>query len=240
MRNYNELVEGVAKAIYEQQVQQAKKRIDEKTFDSTEIVSLFARLKNESDTAHVLIVSSFIESAMSDIMKQSMEHIKTKDDIECVFGSNAPLSTFGNRITLAYYLGWIEKNTRDRLNDFRKIRNEFAHRAYKITYADSKIESKFAPLLADLEKITKIIMPIIRSEPTEYRYTDPTEMDNSKRYICSMCVLIYNVVKDLLVLPECVSLRVDPNDLVNYESGPRIISALSKNFSESLLEIMKA
>jgi DNA-binding MltR family transcriptional regulator len=52
---------------------------------------------------------------------------------------NAPLSTFGGRITGAYCMGLIDKRNLKELRWIKKVRNKFAHGMHGVTFADEEI-----------------------------------------------------------------------------------------------------
>jgi hypothetical protein len=127
-------LEAAAKAMHDYQVGAARKAIDDTEFDSSEMPAIFRRLHRESETSQVLVVSSYLEDRFVSLLVNQMADMQSEDAKGKVFGNNGPLATFGSRITLSYHLGWIKKDTVDRLNNFRKIRNIFAHQAFYILY----------------------------------------------------------------------------------------------------------
>lgn len=70
-----------------------------------------------------------IGSFMEDILKSNFIEIWSIDKSKYseFFGSNGPLSTFSQRLTIASGLNWLSPNLRKDADLLRKIRNEMAH-----------------------------------------------------------------------------------------------------------------
>lgn len=92
-------------------------------------------LTESNDKGMVLIASSVIEDALTDIIKARL--IKSPSAKDSLFaGEGSPLSTFSAKIEMAYRIGGINDINRNTLTVFRRLRNDFAHNA-AITSLDS-------------------------------------------------------------------------------------------------------
>ena len=136
----------VAKAIYDTQVKEARAHIDRLTFDPQEVEDLARRLQSESQTAQVLIFYSYLDDRIQQLIQLQLRPNQSKAEVDRLFGVNGPLSTFSSRILLAYHLAWLSQDIREKLDAFRKIRNEFAHRAFKIAIDDPSLKPHLAML----------------------------------------------------------------------------------------------
>ncbi|EGQ7692024.1 hypothetical protein E2J99_18070 [Vibrio cholerae] len=99
--------------------------------------ALKSELSKESDRGCALYATSYIDSALSELLCCALAPDK-KIEKELLEGT-APLSTFSARINMAYYLGKISKAEKTDLNVIKKIRNQFAHVAAPMDFNSGKI-----------------------------------------------------------------------------------------------------
>jgi hypothetical protein len=59
-------------------------------------VSLFLRLKDESETAQILIFSSYLEHSVRLLLKSRLHHLDPAREDEAIFGSNTNLMDFAS------------------------------------------------------------------------------------------------------------------------------------------------
>jgi len=114
-------LDAAANAMYLHYVGRAKAAIDETQFDASAMPAIFRRLHRESETAQVLVVASYIEDRVTTLLQYQMVGLDSESAKERVFGNNGPLATFGGRLTMAYHLGWVSKDTLDRVSNFEKF-----------------------------------------------------------------------------------------------------------------------
>ena len=60
-----------------------------------------------------------------------------------MLGDRGPISTYADKILMAYALGFIDKETRKRINIIREIRNACAHSRMPITL---EVDALIAPM----------------------------------------------------------------------------------------------
>ncbi len=134
-------------AYYKAKLEQAAHAIEAIPYDGKELPDIIRRLKTESDTARVLVLASLIEDKIESLISYNMLDLSSSSSRDRMFSGNGPLSTFGNRLTICYHLGWISKQTFIRINCIRKIRNEFAHNAYKVDFNTQSVKGFFPEIL---------------------------------------------------------------------------------------------
>ncbi len=100
---------------------------------------------NESDRGKILIVCSFLEKQLLEIIEGYLICDKKEKD-RLLEGYNAPIATFSSRITLAYLLGVISKAEKEELEILKKIRNYFAH-DFQATFGDDKVKHYIEKLI---------------------------------------------------------------------------------------------
>ncbi|UDL90283.1 hypothetical protein LGH82_02545 [Mesorhizobium sp. PAMC28654] len=232
-------LDAAVKAMYDHQVGVAKSAIDKTKFDSSAMPNIFRRLHKESETSQVLVVSSYIEDRVTNLFQNQLVDLNSEAAKDRLFGSNGPLGTFGGRITMAYHLGWLTKGTVDRLSNFRKVRNIFAHKAFSASYTDQRVRELFVPLVGALELFdSRAVVAAIELDNSQgvRRVSEATEPE---RYLCSLALLAGDVFRELLVMPEAVRHRVSPGDIASsYDAQPQVLAELLRNMVRCALEIL--
>ncbi|MEM8606884.1 MAG: hypothetical protein AAGF92_07250 [Myxococcota bacterium] len=130
----------ITNALYYSFVDSARKKAGESDFSIKDMPELVSRLVSESETAQVLIYSAHLEDRIRYLIKSHLYEIESNRDEQAIFGSNGPLGSFASRILMRRHLGWITPATTMNLESWRKIRNEFAHRAYRTSFESQKIK----------------------------------------------------------------------------------------------------
>lgn len=98
-------------------------------------------IKRESDRGAILVSASLLESSLRNLLECRLLSSDDKDD-KLFGGAMAPLATFFARTEMAYRLGIISTDTKNMLNVFRKLRNDFAHRVDFYDFDDSSAKDR--------------------------------------------------------------------------------------------------
>lgn len=213
----------VAKAIYDQQVKQAHERITEMNFDPFEIEDVVAKLYKETETAQVLIFYSYLDDRIQSLIKFQLRHLESKTDEDRLFGLNGPLNTFSSRILIAHHLGWISTSNKLRLDAFRKIRNEFAHRAFKVTIDDPSLKPHLTALNFGLPEVFKSTI-------------QDSKRDKYNTLLCQLVMLAWHTFEDFIVLPAAQAMHVAPSDVAaSYDEAPELLKKIRITLSGALL-----
>jgi hypothetical protein len=209
--------------MYEYQVKSAREAVDRIPFDPSEVGDFVTKLLNESPTAQVLIFYSYLDDRIQNILALQMHHFESQNAIDRVFGLNGPLNTFSSRILIAYHLGWIAEELKTRLDAFRKMRNVFAHRAFKVTITDPDITSHLAALDYTPTGIFENLKVAVPTLPF------------TSNLLCNLIVLALRTFEQLLVLPIARAHHVSPGDVLHYEEQPLLTKRVQHTLVESLL-----
>ena len=216
------LVNRVAKALYDNQVKQAREHIDTLPFAPEEVEDLAVRLRNESQTAQVLIFYSYLDDRIQQLIQLQLRPNQSKVETDRLFGLSGPLNTFNSRILLAYHLGWLSDRTRNKLDAFRRIRNEFAHRAFKIKIDDPSLKSH-------LETLNYDIPAIMRKAGIE----QPARFEN---LLCQLVLLALHTFEDMIVMPAAKQRNVSPNDVAGaFSDAPALLKKISLTMSAAIM-----
>ncbi|MBK1681768.1 hypothetical protein CKO20_15455 [Rhodocyclus tenuis] len=107
----------------------------------------------ESDRGAAILAGSFLEHYLGLFLKS-----KTVDEAvsEKLFSSMGPLSTFSQRIAIAYAFGFIDKQSYAALENIRKIRNYFAHHPVNGSFEDEEVKKRV------------LLLPTYGGSPSEY------------------------------------------------------------------------
>jgi hypothetical protein len=154
--------------------------------------ALFFRrtLGRETDRGCALVAGAYLEDQLGQLLRAFF--IDEPNAADGLLSGREPLASFSARIQACFCLGLISKEAYRDLNIIRKIRNEFAHHAFDVTFdagaiADRCRELKYEPFGSPLEpraKFMRVCMGLAahihgKMENVERRST-PSEVDFSK------------------------------------------------------------
>ena len=125
----NPILDRVARAIYESNVDQAFGAIEKVKFDSKDMVDVYKNVKSETDTGISIITAAYMDDVLNRLFRLHMDNIES-NVVDDLFNVNGPLDSFSSRIRTAYAFGLIREETYNNLDHFRKIRNSFAHKPF--------------------------------------------------------------------------------------------------------------
>jgi DNA-binding MltR family transcriptional regulator len=103
-------------------------------------------LSTESDRGCAIFSAAILHDDLEFVLRayfRSDEHA-VKKVVSPLFAPYAPLSTLASRIDIAYSIGLITRTVYDDLHLVRRIRNDFAHEAGPIDFADPRCRDRVA------------------------------------------------------------------------------------------------
>jgi DNA-binding MltR family transcriptional regulator len=232
-------IKAATDAYYNATLNFARNNIDQLQFDPTELPIVFRRLRSESETAQVLVFASYLEDRITALIRARLHNVHSGKAADNLFGTNGPLNTLGNRITLAFHLGWIADEQKQKLNAFRKLRNEFAHNAFKCSFSDVKVAGLSKAIDYNLRMIIKP-MPSVRIDESPIPLVADDEILPNVEILCNLAILAWYTFRDLLVLPTSILYQVNPNDLhSSFDRGDNVIANLSRAGIRAVLELLE-
>jgi len=106
-------------------------------------------LAKESDRGCVILGAALLADALEDLLRSCCrdEPKDIKATIDPLFEGYAPLSTFSARIQLAFALGILPCQLRDKIELVRRLRNDSAHEWGPIDFEDPKCASRLELLI---------------------------------------------------------------------------------------------
>ncbi|MEY8198547.1 MAG: MltR family transcriptional regulator [Colwellia sp.] len=106
---------------------------------------LHLELDKESDRSLVIVAAALLDEALKKCVEKRMLPAKKKE--LCVFsGGNSPLSTFSSRINFCYQIGIISSALQRDLHIIRKLRNDFAHDPFDLSFEDNSVKNRISEL----------------------------------------------------------------------------------------------
>jgi hypothetical protein len=112
----------------------------------------------ESDRGAAILSGSFVEHALGLYLRSKIQDIKLADDL---FSPLGPLSSFSQRIAIAYAFGFVSKLHHKDLELIRRIRNYFAHHPLDAIFSSPEI-TQLALQLSSIEYCPETSYPDVR------------------------------------------------------------------------------
>lgn len=97
------------------------------------------KLIKESDRGACLMAISLLEVELESLLSSVL--ILDKRMKDKVFNGHGPLSSLSSKLDMSFSMGYITKEMYQDFNLLRKIRNEFAHSPFDLTFESQKIKS---------------------------------------------------------------------------------------------------
>jgi len=199
-------------AYYKAKLEHVMREIDGLPYDGSELPEVIRRLKCEGDTARAIVLTSLIEDKIETLISINLYHVSSKSTKERIFSGNGPLSTFSNRILICYHLGWITDSSYSRITSIRKIRNEFAHNAFKVDFKSPSIQKLFPPIIEAMNTFESSVLPIIMSVEENKHLKHPSELNESDQFLCAATLCVGYLLQELLMYPASIRAQVNPSD----------------------------
>lgn len=92
---------------------------------------------NESDRGAAILAGSFLENVLGHFLKSNVSEPSLADKL---FGPVGPLSSFSQRIAVAYAFKLISKKQYQELEAIRQARNHFAHHPLDASFGSTEVQ----------------------------------------------------------------------------------------------------
>lgn len=135
-------------------------------------------LEKESDRACIILAASIIDDLLFKLLDHHLVPYPGSNDP--IFSNNGPLSTFSNKINLAYRLGLISDKMSKTIHWIRKIRNVAAHEYQTVNFDSQKVKD----ITENIFNSTKLTKAIVKKNSS-------TELSTRKKFIFASSWLIY-------------------------------------------------
>jgi mannitol operon repressor len=104
--------------------------------------AILAEMRNPSDRACALILSSLLDSALVALLSTRMTEITETERRTLFYGESAFLGSLSAKIRLSYALGLISSAQYDDLKVIKDVRNVFAHSTKQIEFSHPLISER--------------------------------------------------------------------------------------------------
>ncbi len=154
--------------------------------------------------------------------KGRLLHLDSNNAVDRMFGLNAPLDTSSSRTLIAFHLGWLSRETKLQLDAFRKVRNEFAHRAFRASLSEPGVSDLVAAIGHDdtLNRVLDVLRDVSKDES---QFPDLSR----NRLLCRLLLLALRTFEDLLVLPAARQYKVPAAAIVApWDDAPKLLKRL--------------
>ncbi|MEM7803283.1 MAG: DUF4145 domain-containing protein [Pseudomonadota bacterium] len=109
---------------------------------------LHRELDRETDRSVAIIAAALVDSALQDLVQGFL--IPSKKQDRCILsGYDSPLGTFSAKIDAALQFGLISADLHRDLHLLRKIRNDFAHDPFELTFESAAVSSRVRELMTN-------------------------------------------------------------------------------------------
>jgi hypothetical protein len=117
------------------------------TLTDAQILQLESEFRRENDRGLALVAASYLETQLRWFLEGYFSESLSARERERLFeGPAAPLASFASRVALARALALIGPLSEHDLAVVRKIRNAFAHRFARLSFADAEVAKLCASL----------------------------------------------------------------------------------------------
>ena len=121
-------------------------------------------ISKESDRGAVLVAAALLDFGLEAALKKKLVlSVESKDPL--FNNGNSPFSTFSSKIELSFRLGLITEQTKQMLNIFRKLRNDFAHSVDICTFSEERVKDR---LMAAFDKHTELYSAVLATARVEF------------------------------------------------------------------------
>lgn len=174
-------------------------------------------LDEDSDRAVVIVATAMVDDALKELINAKLLPAKNKE--HCIISNpSSPLGTFSSRINACYQIGLISESMHRDLHILRKLRNDFAHNPFDLTFESSSVKSR----VIELDKISNYL--IRNKEARDNVASSGTRGD----FIFSIGWRLYSLTCNIEKI-EKSKIQSHEFGYVDFESFPEEIKQLFKD-----------
>lgn len=205
-------------------------------FDMSDAIPVFRKLAGETDTGIAIVSAAYVDDCLKRLFSLNVD-TSSRKIFKVITEFNGPLGTFSSRIDLAFAFGLISKNTHQRLNSIRKIRNDFAHHPFGISFNTEKIKNKILGIDLDHKRF---IDEIRKSKSIRNKTKPPSRMTMKEMFLIKSALTIAFMASEMIAFPVAKQNRVPVNTILNdYEHLPDNLKDIRLKTAGCVFEIFK-
>jgi DNA-binding MltR family transcriptional regulator len=227
----------VVQALIKQAAIQARLDAGELAFDMSDSVPVFKKLVGETDTGIAIITAAYFDDCLGRLFSLRIDgsNNKMRDEI---LEFNGPLGTFSSRISLAAGLKFVTQRTYRRVNTIRKIRNEFAHNPFGVSFNSKKIKD----WVVGIDVNHKEFFDLIRKDKNVRTATkQPSRLTMKEMFLVKSSLALAYMVSEMIAMPAASQNRVPAREILSdYQNLPENLKDVRRNAARCILEIFKS
>jgi DNA-binding MltR family transcriptional regulator len=164
-----------------------------------EFRAFFESVARESDRSFGIVSHSYIDERLKELLSVAMDP-EIPGGTDSLFGSLAPLGTSSARIQMATALRWISSGTYRNLTAIRKIRNEFAHNPFVVSFADGRIPGFLSSMVPTERTVCSALPELLRAD----------SLTESQRFRCHTILVTVEMLMEVSVAPHAGRAGIPP------------------------------
>jgi hypothetical protein len=111
-----------------------------------------AELRGESERGCVVLAFAWMDDQLTcNLRKYLLPSAQQAEKADELLGAGRPIGDAATKIDLCLRLGLLQPNTQKSLHMFRRLRNDFAHLASNISFADQRIHDRVVAIFDNEE-----------------------------------------------------------------------------------------
>lgn len=174
-------------------------------------LQFFRSLFDESDRGSVLLVASSLDETLQHLHRVQMKSVSSpsREFLDRLFATHAPLSTFAARIQLGYGYGLVEREDFLDLELLRKLRNDAAHSPAEFSFESSETRTRVFALKAPKRIHSSFPqLPLTRVELAAVE--SPTDDAKTAKMYLALSALSLNMVLLTRITAVLKGIREEP------------------------------
>ncbi len=232
----NPVVEKVAIALFQQAMKQARLDAGVLDFNMSDAMPVFRKLVGETDTGIAIVSAAYFDDCLKKLFSLNIDKSSRKI-FEAIFDFNGPLGTLSSKINLAFGLSLISKETHQRLNSIRKIRNEFAHSPYGISFNTEEIKNKIIGIDVNHKRF---IDEIRKSKKIRSVTKPPSRLTMKEMFLIKSALTLAWMASEMIAFPIAKQNRVPVGAILgDYDKLPNNLKDIRLKTADCVIEIFR-
>ena len=232
----NTIVEKVAKALFQQAMKQARLDAGVLDFNMSDAMTVFRKLVEETDTGIAIVSAAYIDDCLKNLFSLHIDKSSRKIFDE-IFDFNGPLGTLSSRINLAFGLSFISKETHQSLNSIRKIRNEFAHSPYGVSFNTEEIKNNIIGIDVNHKRF---IDEIRKSKKIRSVTKSPSRLTMKEMFLIKSALTLASMASEMIAFPVAKQNRVPVGAILgDYDKFPDNLKDIRLITADCIIEIFR-
>ncbi len=236
--NSGDLLELVAKALYEHKIKEARAAVADLELPLQDIELTLIEVRDcADDRCAAITIFALMEDIMMLLLTRNMNS-KLKGGLGKIFEPSGILGTASSRITMAAALGWISKETQAQLDLLRKIRNEFAHSVTTRRLTDSPVSGWISSMHAS-ESMFESGAAAARKVRPQYTVRPIKSYSTRQKLVARGATLLRQLVFELTALPHAHRHGVAAEHIFgDMDEMPKAAADLLRSITRIMLPIL--